>query len=44
MIRRDVYDQLGHHTKLAMEVVEDMKLGKLVKMAGFRSQVAFRER
>ncbi len=41
MIRRDVYDKLGHHTKLAMEVVEDMKLGKLVKMSGYRSQVAF---
>ena len=41
MIRRDAYNQLGHHTKLAMEVVEDMKLGKLVKMAGLRSQVAF---
>ncbi len=41
MIRRNAYNQLDHHTKLAMEVVEDMKLAKLVKMAGLRSQVAF---
>lgn len=41
MIRREVYEHIGRHTKLAMEVIEDMKLGKLVKMAGFRSQVAF---
>ena len=41
MIRRPVYEEVGRHTKLAMEVVEDLKLGKLVKLAGCRSQIAF---
>jgi cellulose synthase/poly-beta-1,6-N-acetylglucosamine synthase-like glycosyltransferase len=41
MIRREVYEKIGRHTKLAMEVVEDLKLGKLVKLAGYRSQIAF---
>jgi len=40
MIRREVYDAIGQHRRLAMEVIEDMKLGKLVKMGGYRSQVA----
>lgn len=39
MIRREVYDAVGGHRRLAMEVVEDMKLGKLVKQAGYRSIV-----
>ena len=40
MIRREVYDAIGQHRRLAMEVIEDMKLGKLVKQGGYRSQVA----
>ncbi|HKV05957.1 MAG TPA: glycosyltransferase [Candidatus Acidoferrales bacterium] len=40
MIRRSVYETVGTHRRLAMEVVDDMKLGKLVKEAGFRSGVA----
>jgi hypothetical protein len=39
IIRRDVYEKVGGHRRLAMEVVEDMKLGKIVKLGGFRSQV-----
>jgi glycosyltransferase involved in cell wall biosynthesis len=39
LIRRDVYEKIGGHRRLAMEVVEDMKLGKIVKLGGFRSQV-----
>ena len=39
MIHREVYDAVGGHRRLAMEVVEDMKLGKLVKQAGYRSIV-----
>jgi hypothetical protein len=39
LIRRDVYERVGGHRRLAMEVVEDMKLGKIVKLGGFRSQV-----
>lgn len=40
MLRRGAYEACGTHRRLAMEVVDDMKLGKLVKQAGFRSGVA----
>jgi len=40
LIRRSTYEAIGAHGRLAMEVVDDMKLGKLVKAAGFRSGVA----
>jgi glycosyltransferase involved in cell wall biosynthesis len=39
-IRRSAYEAIGAHGRLAMEVVDDMKLGKLVKRGGFRSGVA----
>ena len=39
MMRRAAYEAAGTHRRLAMEVVDDMKLGKLVKQAGFRSGV-----
>ena len=34
-------DAVGGHRKLAMEVIEDMKMGKLVKKAGFGSQAGY---
>lgn len=37
MLRREAYEALGTHRSLAMEVIEDVKLGKLVKRHGFRS-------
>ena len=40
MLRRSTYEASGTHRRLAMEVIDDMKLGKLVKMAGFRSGIA----
>jgi cellulose synthase/poly-beta-1,6-N-acetylglucosamine synthase-like glycosyltransferase len=40
MLSRAAYEGSGTHRRLAMEVVDDMKLGKIVKMAGFRSGVA----
>ncbi|MGH9713163.1 MAG: glycosyltransferase [Candidatus Acidiferrales bacterium] len=40
MIRRSAYEAIGGHRRLAMEVVDDMKLGKLAKVGGFRSGVA----
>jgi len=43
LLKRSVYEQVGTHRKLAMEVVDDMKLGKLVKLGGFRSGVAIAE-
>ena len=39
-MRRAAYEQCGGHRRLRMDVIEDMKLGKIVKMAGFRSGVA----
>ena len=35
MVRRPVYEQVGTYRALRMEVVDDMKLGKVVKNAGF---------
>jgi glycosyltransferase involved in cell wall biosynthesis len=40
LLRRSTYEAIGTHRRLAMEVVDDMKLGKLVKQRGFRSGVA----
>ncbi|HKM66052.1 MAG TPA: glycosyltransferase family 2 protein [Candidatus Acidoferrum sp.] len=40
MLKRTAYEASGTHRRLAMEVIDDMKLGKLVKQAGFRSGVA----
>jgi glycosyltransferase involved in cell wall biosynthesis len=40
LVRRATYEKCGGHRRLRMEVIEDMKLGKIVKMAGFRSGVA----
>jgi glycosyltransferase involved in cell wall biosynthesis len=39
LIKRSAYEASGTHRRLAMEVVDDMKLGKLVKQAGLRSGV-----
>jgi glycosyltransferase involved in cell wall biosynthesis len=39
LIKRSAYEACGTHRRLAMEVVDDMKLGKLVKQAGLRSSV-----
>jgi len=40
MVKRAAYETAGMHRRLAMEVVDDMKLGKIVKQAGLRSCVA----
>ena len=39
LVKRSAYVASGTHRRLAMEVIDDMKLGKLVKRAGFRSGV-----
>jgi cellulose synthase/poly-beta-1,6-N-acetylglucosamine synthase-like glycosyltransferase len=41
MIRRSAYEGIGTFQALRMEVVEDMKLGKLVKQHGFTQRCAF---
>src|SRR5207244_810448 len=40
LVSRSAYEAIGTHQRLAMEVLDDMKLGKLVKSGGFRSGVA----
>jgi hypothetical protein len=39
LVKRAAYEASGTHRRLAMEVIDDMKLGKIVKQAGFRSGV-----
>ena len=39
LMKRSAYEACGTHLRLAMEVVDDMKLGKLVKQAGLRTCV-----
>jgi hypothetical protein len=43
LLRRPAYEAVGTHRRLAMEVIDDMKLGKLIKLGGFRSGVATAE-
>jgi glycosyltransferase involved in cell wall biosynthesis len=40
-IRRSVYDAVGTYRALRMEVLDDMKLGKIVKNAGYRQRNVF---
>lgn len=40
MLSRAAYEKTGTHRRLAMEVVDDVKLGKLAKLAGVRSGAA----
>lgn len=39
LVRRTAYEECGMHRRLALEVVDDMKLAKNIKQAGFRSCV-----
>ncbi len=41
LIRREAYEKIGTYQALRMEVLDDMKLGKVVKKAGFAQRVAF---
>ncbi len=43
LIRRRVYDAIGTYHALRFEVLDDMKLGKVVKNAGFKQHVVFGE-
>lgn len=40
LLRRSAYEAIGTHRRLAMEIVDDMKLGKVLKLSRFRSGVA----
>lgn len=41
LVRRAAYESCGGHKPLALEVIDDMKLGRMLKRAGFRSRLAF---
>jgi len=41
LIRRSVYDAIGTYRAVRMEVLDDMKLGKLVKDNRYRQRVAY---
>ncbi len=41
LVRRSAYEAVGTYERLRMEVVDDMKLGKVIKNAGFRQRVVF---
>jgi glycosyltransferase involved in cell wall biosynthesis len=41
LVRRRVYDEVGTYAALRMEVLDDMKLGKVVKKAGFAQRNVF---
>jgi glycosyltransferase involved in cell wall biosynthesis len=43
MVRRPVYDAIGTYQALRMEVIDDMKLGKVIKNAGFAQRNVFGE-
>src|SRR6516162_11836663 len=41
LIRRDVYERIGSYERMRLEVLDDMRLGEIVKQEGFRQRVAF---
>ncbi|MBV8890478.1 MAG: glycosyltransferase, partial [Acidobacteria bacterium] len=41
LLRRSSYEAVGSYKRLRMEVLDDMKLGKVVKKAGFRQRNVF---
>jgi len=43
LVSRAAYEASGTHRRLAMEVVDDMKLAKMIRQAGFRSGVGVSE-
>ncbi len=43
LIRREVYDAIGTYKALRFEVLDDMKLGKIVKESGYRQRNVFGE-
>ena len=41
LVRRSAYEAVGTYERLRMEVIDDMKLGKMLKTHGFRQQNVF---
>jgi GT2 family glycosyltransferase len=44
LVQRSAYEKSGMHRRLALEVVDDMKLARNIKRAGFRSCVGVAQR
>ncbi|MFN0242443.1 MAG: glycosyltransferase [Planctomycetota bacterium] len=44
LIQRDTWHAIGGHTRLAMEVVDDLRLGTLLRRGGFRTRAYVAER
>lgn len=40
MVQRAAYEACGTHRRIAMDVIDDVQLGKMIKLGGFRSCVA----
>ncbi len=43
MVRRSTYESVGTYERLRMEILDDMKLGKVIKQAGFAQRNVFGE-
>lgn len=41
LLKKEVYEAVGTHEKIALRPDDDMKLGKLVKRAGYRQEAMF---
>jgi glycosyltransferase involved in cell wall biosynthesis len=41
LIRREVYEKIGTYERMRLEVLDDMRLGEVVKENSFRQRVAF---
>lgn len=41
LIRREVYERIGTYERMRLDLLDDMRLGELVKQEGFRQRVAF---
>ena len=41
LIRKDVYEQIGGHKTIRLRPDDDIKLGKIIKQAGYRQNIAY---
>jgi hypothetical protein len=41
MVRTSVYQQVGGHQRIRLRPDDDLKLGKIIKMGGFRQDIAY---
>jgi len=41
LIRRDVYERIGTYKRMRLEILDDMRLGEVVKHEGFRQRAVF---